>query len=254
MSVATTDIWISAGSHSAPFYNFYTDSTGTTQLVDLTLDASKSYTFRRLNEATTHPFYLKADSNNKDEISGYSLSGDGSTTAGIKGSQSFTLNFIDPNQAPASLVMHCTAQQSMQSAWSINQAPEPAPDLVDVITGTIGIDKLKGTNSSDVIYGLGGADRINGKGGDDLIDPGLHTTGRFDRLKGGSGADTFIIKVGYWALVKDFNVVEDILDISGLSSGLDWEIRGRKTYIYGDDGIEVARLKGQVDLSVADII
>ena len=122
------------------------------------------------------------------------------------------------------------------------------------ILGTSKKDKLKGTKLNDYIEGLGGSDKINGKNGDDVIDPGEWTKGKFDKIKGGKGSDTFILKEGYWAYIKDFKIVEDRLDISGLSQGLDWEIDGKKTYIFGNDGDEIARFKGKLDLSEAVLI
>ena len=115
-------------------------------------------------------------------------------------------------------------------------------------------DKLNGTNFDDFIKGKGGSDKINGKKGDDLIDPGKWTKGKFDKVKGGAGEDTFVIKDGYWAYIKDFKTVDDKLDINGLSQGLDWRIKGKKTYMYGDDGYEVARFKGKIDLSEAELV
>lgn len=125
----------------------------------------------------------------------------------------------------------------------------------EVIKGTNDRDKLKGTNGNDTIIGKGGPDKILGRGGDDIIDSGYWEKGdKPDKIKGGSGADTFIIKEQYWAYIKDFNVFEDKLDISGLSGGLDWDIQGNKTYIWGVDGDEVARIAGAIDLSQANII
>jgi len=122
------------------------------------------------------------------------------------------------------------------------------------IVGTSKKDKLKGTKLSDYIEGLGGSDKIKGRKGDDVIDPGEWTKGNFDKIKGGNGADTFILKDGYWALIKDFNILEDKLDISGLSQGFNWKIDIEKTYIFGYDGDEVARFKGQIYLSDAVLI
>ena len=51
-------LWVSAGSFAAPYYLFYADSGGSQELSDLSFDTSRSYTFRRLDEATSHPFYL----------------------------------------------------------------------------------------------------------------------------------------------------------------------------------------------------
>ena len=124
-----------------------------------------------------------------------------------------------------------------------------------IIKGTEEKDKLKGTNGNDTIIGKGGADKILGKGGDDIIDSGEWNKGdKMDKIEGGSGADTFIINDDYWCYIKDFNVFEDKLDVSGLSGGLDWDIQGNKTYIWGVDGDEVARIAGAIDLSQANII
>ena len=146
--------------------------------------------------------------------------------------------------------------------------PEPTPEErspwepggqdeivgMNKIIGSNNKDRLKGTNGADEILGYGGNDVINGKGGDDLIDSGSWTIGKFDKVKGGSGSDTFVVKDGYWAFIKDFNVIEDKRDVSGLSEGFNWDNIGKKTYIYGDDGYEVARFKGSVDLSRANLI
>jgi len=59
---------------------------------------------------------------------------------------------------------------------------------------------------------------------------------------------------GYWAFIKDFKLIEDNLDLSGLSKGYEWEINGRRTYIYEDNSDEVARFKGKINLSKAEIV
>ena len=129
------------------------------------------------------------------------------------------------------------------------------PEIIyNEIIGTKKKDKLKGTKFDDLIEGKGGSDKINGKKGDDLIDPGEWTKGKFDKVKGGPGEDTFVIKDGYWAFIKDFKLVDDSLDLNGLRMGLDWSIEGKKTYIYGSDGQEVARFKGKIDLSEAELV
>jgi hypothetical protein len=241
MSNSAIDIWVSAGSLSSPFYRYYTDSSGTTELLDLILDPNKRYTFRRLNEASTHPFYLKEDPDNTGGRPDYSLSGDGSTSIGITGNQSFTLSFSDPNQAPDSLVTYCTSHSSMQKAWSINRAPdpeptpkpEPKPELElelelenykppttknningskkddeltgsqksDFITGNRGGDTLSGSKGNDVLLGDQGNDFLHGSNGKDYLDGSKG----IDTLVGGKGADVFQISKGI-DLVEDFNI------------------------------------------------
>ena len=278
MSVATTDIWVSTGSLSAPFYRFYTDSSGTTQLLDLILDPRKSYTFRRLNEASTHPFYLKEDTDNTGEKPDYSLSGDGSASAGITGNQSFTLSFNDLNKAPASLVTYCTSHPSMQSAWSINRAPEakptPEPESTpestpepekyerpttknningskkddeltgtkksDLITGNKGDDTLNGSKGNDVLLGDQGNDKLNGSNGKDYLDGSKG----FDTLVGGKGADVFQISKGI-DLVEDFNIKKG--DRIALDS------KGKYTIIDDPDGtLIMASAKKQLFLDGVD--
>jgi len=126
--------------------------------------------------------------------------------------------------------------------------------IYNEIIGTKKKDKLNGTKFDDFIEGKGGSDKINGKKGDDLIDPGEWTKGKFDKVKGGVGKDTFVLKDGYWAFIKDFKLIDDKLDINGLSQELDWSIDGKKTYVFGNDGQEVARFKGKIDLSEAELI
>ena len=137
---------------------------------------------------------------------------------------------------------------------SNSPSPEPTPVAPIVLKGSRKSDRLKGTNGPDIIFGKGGADKINARNGDDIIDPGRWKKGNFDQVKGGKGSDTFIIKDGCWAFIKDFKMIEDKLDLSGLSRGYDWEINGRRIFIYEYNGDEVARLKGKINLSKADIV
>ena len=145
---------------------------------------------------------------------------------------------------------------NLDEALSLAQTFEESEleTFLNEISGTPKKDKLKGTKFDDFINGKEGADRINGKRGDDIIDPGEWTKGKFDKIKGGKGSDTFILKDGYWAFIKDFKIAEDKLDIRGLSQGLDWDQKDGKSYIYGEDGYEVARFKGLINLSEAQFV
>ena len=128
-------------------------------------------------------------------------------------------------------------------------------DLPDGIRreGNAKNNKLKGGYGDDTLVGYGGSDKIIGKKGDDVIDAGIHGS-RADKVRGGSGSDTFVIREGYWTDIKDFNVVEDILDLNGLTNGLEWDYQDGKTYIRGDDGKEVARFRGYKNLDQANFI
>ena len=54
---------------------------------DLRINTSKTYTFKRLDEASSHPFYISDNGNNSESSSNLVLSGDGSYDSGITGSQ-----------------------------------------------------------------------------------------------------------------------------------------------------------------------
>ena len=233
--MTTVNIWVSAGDLNAPFYRYYIDASGTTELVELSLNSFNSYTFQRLDEATTHPFYIKSDSDNPEETSSYRLTGDGNAGVGITGNQSFTLSFDDPNQTPESIATYCTAHPSMQSVWNITQSseiqPEPTPEpqpgsyeppttkneikgkkkndnLIgtkksDSIHGKKGDDTLIGNQASDVLKGGSGLDVLKGSKGDDYLDGSKGN----DILNGGKGADVFQISKGY-DLIKDFDIMQ----------------------------------------------
>ena len=115
--------------------------------------------------------------------------------------------------------------------------------------GTSGRDKIIGTSRGDHILGFGGADKLNGKNGDDVIDPGTWTKGDRDIIRGGRGADTFVIKDNYYLFIKDFRIAEDNLDISGLSPGFDWEVYSGNTYIYNNIQNAIAKIRGRIDLT-----
>ena len=127
------------------------------------------------------------------------------------------------------------------------------PDGV-VRRGSKGSDVLKGTREDDTLVGFAGSDRLIAKKGDDLIDPGRYTKGKYDLAVGGKGNDVFVIKDGYWVFIKDFQIRSDLLDLSGLDAGLDWNSSKGLTFIYGSDGYEVARFKGRVNLSNAQLV
>ena len=137
--------------------------------------------------------------------------------------------------------------------------PTPVSDnrtRYNLIQGDNLNNKLKGTSKNDEIYGCVGRDKIKGRRGDDIIDPGLSKAGRFDIVRGSKGSDTFIIKDGYRAFIKDFNIIDDALDLSDLKgyNVSSWELIDNDTFVYSDDGHEVVKLKGKHDLSEANII
>lgn len=120
--------------------------------------------------------------------------------------------------------------------------------------GSAAGNKIKGTNYDDTLLGFGGSDKLIGKKGDDIIDPGRPSNRRYDTVLGGKGADIFVVKEDYWVFIKDFNIASDSLDLSGLQYGLDWDSAKGFTYIYGNDGYEVARLRGKINLGSVNLV
>lgn len=83
----------------------------------------------------------------------------------------------------------------------------------DTINGEGGNDKLVGLVGNDTFDGGTGNDRIFGNSGDDRISGGAGS----DRITGQQGADTFVFVVGNQKdSVTDFNVTEDLLDLTSL--------------------------------------
>lgn len=156
--------------------------------------------------------------------------------------------FFTDNDIEILLQLH-GAEDDHLPADGVDRSDQDNIPLLNRIIGTARKDKLKGTGGDDEIIGFGGADKIMARGGDDLIDPGQWTSGKFDKVKGGAGADTFIIKDGYWVFVKDFNMYEDKLDVAGVSGELGWEIRKNKTFLFDGDDYEVARFIGKINFS-----
>jgi len=122
-----THIYVSGGSMSSePYYQFYTDSEGTTEISEL--DISHSYTFHRLNEATSHPFYVSDQGYKSESSDKITLSGDGSSSSGITGSQSFTLSFNDSFTLDDTLSFFCTVHSTMYSDFSLTETTD-LPDI-----------------------------------------------------------------------------------------------------------------------------
>ena len=172
MAVQNIDLWVSAGSFDKPYYRFYADSDGSQELSNLSLDTNKSYTLRRLNEATSHPFYLSDTSYKTNSSNALLITGDGSPSQGIKGNESFKVEFVADSAGDIEeLLYYCSSHHSMQgniALFQTTQEPEPEPtpepepipepelELTpelepynSIIESVRGKGKLKGTNSAD---------------------------------------------------------------------------------------------------------
>ena len=87
------DVYVDGGAMSDPYFQFYLDEEGNSELTEL--DISNSYKFHRLNDATSHPFYVSDQGYEAEASEEISLEGDGLSDSGITGSESFTLTFND---------------------------------------------------------------------------------------------------------------------------------------------------------------
>ena len=137
-SETIVDIYVDGGSFSSPFYNFYLDPAGREPFNEFNLDTNQTYTFHRLKETTSHPFYIATSAT---DPASYSLSGDGSSILGITGNQTLTLRFADQADASGLLNYYCTAHPSMRGTFEATSLAKEDPFLVS--------DIRSGANSSN---------------------------------------------------------------------------------------------------------
>lgn len=122
MAVNNVDLWVSAGSFQSPYYRFYTDEAGNNELSELSLNTNNSYTFRRLGGATSHPFYLSDSGFKQASTNQIIITGDGSPSSGITGSQSLTVSFSEEADELTQLLYYCSAHSSMQAQFRLEDS------------------------------------------------------------------------------------------------------------------------------------
>ena len=115
------ELFVSAGSFAEPYYTLYTDAEGNELLVDPALDVDSTYLFRRLDDVSSHPFYVSDQGHNQTSSSALILQGDGSAERGIKGTESFQLSFsgdIDLDVVKT-VDYYCSSHPSMISSFRL---------------------------------------------------------------------------------------------------------------------------------------
>jgi len=127
------DVFVSDGSMTSPYYQFYSDAAGTNEITDI--DTSKNYKFQRLNNPSTHPFYISDSGYEAASTTDIMIVGDGSSTAGISDGESFTLFFKDGFSADDTLSYYCTVHSSMVADFSLT-TPVTLEDIPTIATGT----------------------------------------------------------------------------------------------------------------------
>jgi Ca2+-binding RTX toxin-like protein len=144
------------------------------------------------------------------------------------------------------------------------------------ITGTSKADTIRTHDGDDIINSGDGDDTVYAGGGDDIItsfnidspNPGA---GEQDQISTGAGADTIILGTAQWvayddglpttsgskdyALITDFNPVEDTLQLKGTASDYHLATFGTTTHLYlkkaGDEPDElIAKLQNVTDLDL----
>lgn len=132
----------------------------------------------------------------------------------------------------------------------------------DAISGSIGNDLLIGGNGSDVMFGGDGNDVLDGRddGSKDFINGGdgddVFIAGSGDNLNGGDGADLFAMEIDTSALIDDFNIDEDSIEIAYDQTGPVPTL----SYHDSDDGVilmaddtPVATFAGLTSLDLASV-
>ena len=93
----------------------------------------------------------------------------------------------------------------------------------DFLDGFKGKDNIKGGDGDDEIIGGGGGDKLFGDNGKDILKGGggadfLDGGKGKNKLIGGKGSDTFVFNKKGISIVKDFNPLEDFVDLPGPES------------------------------------
>ena len=114
-----THVYVSGGSMSEPYFEFYADSEGTTEISEL--DITSTYTFHRLNGATSHPFYVSDSGYEQESSAEITLTGDGSSNSGITGSETFTISFEDGFTVDDTLSYYCTVHSNMIGEFTLTE-------------------------------------------------------------------------------------------------------------------------------------
>ena len=131
------DIYVDGGMMSEPYYEFYTDSYGQQKISSLNL--SYNYKFQRLNSATSHPFYVSDNGYEGVSTDAITITGDGSASSGISGSESFTLFFHDDFAVDDALNYYCTVHSNMISQFNLLPRPIQPLDNIPTIASSTGV-------------------------------------------------------------------------------------------------------------------
>jgi hypothetical protein len=142
-ALASSTIYVSAGSGASPYYSFYqnSDLTGALDIITGGADSlltSETYTF--VKDSTSHPFYISDQGYNAmSSIFNINIDGDGSYTSGIRGGESLTLSFNNFNVESDTLSYYCSAHSSMLGSFNV---AVPEPSSYAIILGLLGLSMV----------------------------------------------------------------------------------------------------------------
>ena len=114
--MSNINIYVSEGQGNSPYYIFYSEDDTSSYLIT-TLNLNNTYTFKRLNNATSHPFYISNVGYEQVSTDAITLDGSGSPTSGITGTESFTLSFNANYDISNPLYYYCTSHSNMVSIY-----------------------------------------------------------------------------------------------------------------------------------------
>ncbi|MFN6517770.1 MAG: FG-GAP-like repeat-containing protein [Nostoc sp. CreGUA01] len=144
------------------------------------------------------------------------------TAANWNTPQTITVTGVDDGVADDNVIYQIITAKAVSSDANYNNLNPDDVDVVNIksgnqinsiITGSAKADNpLQGTSSDDLIFGFASNDVIVGGDGNDQLYGGLGT----DNLTGGAGNDIFVLAKGEGRdVVKDFNISEDLIALSG---------------------------------------
>ncbi|WP_413200005.1 hypothetical protein [Nostoc piscinale] len=162
------------------------------------------------------------------------------------GFQGENYNSTKNNQVIAALNLVGTAGNDVLSGGAANDTIRgnagndriTGGDGNDFLYGDSGNDRINGGRGNDSVFGGTGSDRLFGDDGNDILTGADASTGRglgeVDRLTGSIGSDRFVVGattgifysdgntstsgLSDYALITDFNALEDIIQLSGSKS------------------------------------
>ena len=122
-----------------PYYTFYKDQDGKQLREYLTLDINETYSFKRVNGATSHPFFLSDKGKGQNASRNITLSGNGSISEGITGDQSIELSFSDLATPfnTRNITGFCTSHDTMSAKFAV-----VGGDFSELVVDTVNNDSI----------------------------------------------------------------------------------------------------------------